>query len=232
MLGVLAAIEQAQRGQRRSDPSGCAMTKAPRNPLVLDRMVAALENVKQRLVRVVSALADARVPYAIVGGHAVAAWVASIDAGAVRNTQDVDVLIQRADFTRCKFALERSGFVYRHIAGLDVFLGGPGGSPRSGVHLVFAGEFVRPNEPLPNPSVDAAENMTAHLSDSGDGRTATMRVLRLESLVTLKLTAFRDKHRAHLRDLIGVGLVDASWIPHLPVPVAPRLQSLLDDPLG
>lgn len=57
-------------------------------------------------------------------------------------------------------------------------------------------------------------------------------VLALEALVRIKLTAFRDKGRTHLRDLIGVGLVDQSWTSNLPAPLATRLQSLLDTPDG
>ncbi|MGE0491934.1 MAG: hypothetical protein AB7S38_22165 [Vulcanimicrobiota bacterium] len=51
---------------------------------VLERMVHAVEKVRQRLRRASQALDDAQVHYAVVGGNAVAAWVASIDEGAVR----------------------------------------------------------------------------------------------------------------------------------------------------
>ena len=48
----------------------------------------------------------------------------------------------------------------------------------------------------------------------------------------MKLTAFRDKDRTHLRDLIDVGLVDNSWVPRLPPDLGTRLQRLLDTPEG
>jgi hypothetical protein len=35
--------------------------------------------------------------YAMAGGNAVAAWVARVDRAAVRNTQDVDLLVRRKD---------------------------------------------------------------------------------------------------------------------------------------
>jgi hypothetical protein len=38
--------------------------------------------------------------------------------------------------------------------------------------------------------------------------------------------------RTHLRDLIGVGLVDATWSARLPPLLGARLQQLLDDPNG
>jgi hypothetical protein len=56
--------------------------------------------------------------------------------------------------------------------------------------------------------------------------------LNLDALVRMKLTSFRDKDRMHLRDLIDVGLVDASWIEGLPSELAARLQQLIDTPDG
>ena len=50
---------------------------------ILDRMVRAVARVRERLQCGVSALEAAAVPYAVVGGHAVAAWVATVDAEAV-----------------------------------------------------------------------------------------------------------------------------------------------------
>ena len=44
--------------------------------------------------------------YAVVGGNAVAEWVARVDDEAVRNTRDVDVLVRRADFAAVRAALE------------------------------------------------------------------------------------------------------------------------------
>ncbi len=183
-------------------------------------MVDAVELVRQRLVRAATALRDAAVEYAVVGGNAVAAWVATVDRAAVRNTQDVDILIRRSDFDATKAALESAGFVYRQAAGLDLFLDGPAASPREAVHLVFAGEMVKPDEPAANPDV-------AESTDVG-----AFRVLDLEALVRIKLTAYRDKDRMHLRDMIGVGLVDQSWTGRLPGVLASRLQAILDTPDG
>lgn len=62
-----------------------------------ERMIRAVEKVRERLTRAVRALEAAGVPYAVVGGNAVAAWVARVDEAAVRNTQDVDLLLRRTD---------------------------------------------------------------------------------------------------------------------------------------
>ena len=57
-------------------------------------------------------------------------------------------------------------------------------------------------------------------------------MLSLEALVRIKLTAFRDKDRTHLRDLIDVGLIDNSWPAKYPDELATRLRMLIDNPEG
>ena len=185
-----------------------------------ERMIRAVEKVRERLKRAVAALEAAGVPYAVVGGNAVAAWVSRIDEAAVRNTQDVDILLRRSDLARAKEAMAPAGFVFRHSASIDMFLDGPGSKARDAVHIVFAAEKVRPNDLAPSPDVTEAEE------------TQTFRLVTLESLVRMKLTSFRDKDRTHLRDLIEVGLIDATWCPRLPSELGARLQNLLDNPEG
>jgi hypothetical protein len=187
---------------------------------ILDRMVNAVELVRRRLIRASESLSRAGIEYAVVGGNAVAAWVATVDDGAVRNTQDVDILIRRADFDRAKAALEAAGFVYRRAAGLDAFLDGPSASPRQGVHLVFANEVVKPGEPAADPGVEES-------TDLGPIRVAT-----LEALLRIKLTAYRRKDQVHVLDMIEVGLLDATWIGRLPPVLGERLRVLLETPGG
>ena len=186
----------------------------------LERMVNAVEKVKERLLRAATALDEAGVSYAIIGGNAEAAWVTTVDESAVRNTQDVDVLLRRPDLEKARAALEPIGFVFRHVRGIDMFLDGPDAKARDAVHIVFANERVFEKDILPHPDV----------TDSV--RADRFQVLTLEALVQIKLTAFRDKDRVHLRDLIEVGLIDASWTAKYPSELAARLQELLDDPEG
>jgi hypothetical protein len=54
----------------------------------------------------------------------------------------------------------------------------------------------------------------------------------LDGSSRIKLTAFRDKDRTHLRDLIEVGLIDHDWPGKLPSPLAERLEQLLATPQG
>jgi hypothetical protein len=185
-----------------------------------ERALMAAEKVKERLRRATKALESAGVPYAVVGGNAVAEWVARVDEDAVRNTRDVDLLIRRADFPAVRAALEGVGFVYHQLLDVDMFLDGPQGRPSAGVHLLFATEKVRPEHVTPSPDVAESE------------RGSEFQVVSLDALVQMKLNSNRDKDRTHLRDLIGVGLVDHSWPARVPSQLRPRLQHLLDTPGG
>src|SRR4051812_24670943 len=101
-----------------------------------ERALLAAEKVKERLRRATRALDAAGVPYAVVGGNAVAEWVARIEEEAVRNTRDVDLLIRRADLPAARVALEGAGFLYHHLLDIDTFIDGPQGKPSGGVHLL------------------------------------------------------------------------------------------------
>jgi hypothetical protein len=188
--------------------------------LALDRMERAVWKVKDRLLRATAALEKDGVPYAVVGGNAVAAWVEQVDEAAVRATQDVDLAIRRSDLEKAKLALGAAGFIYRHVAGVDLFLDGANATPRDAVHLVLSGEKVRPQYIAPVPDVLESESFKAY------------RVLNLEALARMKLTSFRDKDRTHLRDMIGVGLLDSSWTERFQPELASRLQELFDNPDG
>ena len=183
-----------------------------------DRMVSAVEKVRERLLQATAALTSAKIAHAVAVWNAVGAWVATVDEGAVRNTQNVDILIRREDLPAVAAALEASGFLYSHAAGLDVFLDGPTGKASGGVHMVFANEKVRPTEPVANPDVVPSEWM------------GTFTALALPSLVQIKLTAFRRKDQVRLLDLIRMGLIDATWLARFPLELGERLQHLLDTP--
>ena len=149
-----------------------------------------------------------------------AEWVGRVDEDAVRNTRDVDILIRRSDLAAVKAALEPAGFVYCQSFGVDMFLDGPDGRPTQAIHLLFAGEQLRPGDQAVMPEVTNSE--------PGSG----FRVVSLEALVRMKLTAFRDKDRTHIRDLIGVGQIDQAWPARFPPALAARLQEILDNPDG
>jgi hypothetical protein len=188
--------------------------------LALERMERAVWKIKDRLLRVTAALEQARIPYVVIGGNAVGAWIEQVDERAVRATVDVDLAMRRVDLDAAKIALAASGFNYRRVAGVDMFLDGPDASPRDAVHVVFSGEKVRETYLEPVPDVSESESFTAY------------RVLSLEALLRMKLTSFRRKDQVHIQDLIDVGLIDESWLTRVPASLAPRLKELLDDPDG
>jgi hypothetical protein len=183
-------------------------------------MVHAVELVRERLLRATAALEREKIPYAVIGGNAVATWVSKIDPGAARNTVDVDILIHRADLPRVTEALRSAGFVWRHTAGIEIFLDGPDGRARDAVHVLFAGEKVRQEYAYPAADVDQSE-------PAGEYRVAS-----LEPLVRMKLTSYRRKDQVHLLDLLEVGLIDETWLPRLPADLAARLKTLIDTPDG
>ena len=181
-----------------------------------ERMVAAVEDVRERACRAAQALQGAGIPYLVVGGNAVAAWVARVDQEAVRNTKDVDLLVPRQDFERVISELQAVGFVHQNVAGVDLFLDGPQGSVRSAIHVLFAGEKVRPDYLLPAPEINESE--------AGPD----FPVPTLDALVRMKLTSFRLKDQVHLLDLLEVGLIDPSWCDRFPARLCARLRELIE----
>lgn len=183
-------------------------------------MVLAVQRVRERLLRATRALAAAGVPYALAGDNAVAAWVETADPGAVRSTPGVEILLRRADFPAAAGALCSAGFVHRSIAGTDVFLDAPDGRARDAVRIIFAGEKIRPEDSDTTPEVGESEQLES------------VRVISQSALVRMQLASFRLNDRVNLRDMIDVGLVDASWVSRFPVELAARLQQLIDTPAG
>ena len=185
-----------------------------------ERIERAVEIVKDRLRRVTQALNAAEVPYAVIGGNAVQFWVAQVDESVVRNTRDVDIILNRSDLPRAIDVLEQVGFLYRHSAAVNMFLDGPNAGARDAVHVIFAGEKVREEYPEPVPNVEPFEVIQS------------AKTLPLESLVRMKLTSFRRKDQVHILDMISIGLIDESWCQRYSGVLSTRLRELLDDPDG
>lgn len=196
-------------------------------PVSWERMSEGIEKVKDRLRRATAALESAQIPYAVIGGNAVAAWVSKVDDSVVRNTRDVDLLVRREDLPRLTVALEGVGFIHRSASILggrgriEMFLDGPGAKARDAVHLIFADERVDPESPEPSPGVEDID------PTPGD-----FRLIDLEALVTMKLTSNRRKDQVHLLDMLEIGQIDETWLDRVPPTLRSRLQALLDDPHG
>jgi len=69
----------------------------------------AVERVESQLRDFTRALDAAGIPYAVVGGNAVEAWVLSIAPDATRATRDADVLIRREDMAQIVQAVRSIG---------------------------------------------------------------------------------------------------------------------------
>ena len=177
--------------------------------------VMAMERVEQRLRKVTAALDAAGIPYAVIGGNAVASWVARVDPEATRTTKDVDILVRRADIQQLSKAIVGLGFEKHDLRRMVLFIDPEAPSKKSGVHLVWAGEKVRTTNPHPAPQVDESV-----LAPEG------FRVLSLPALVRMKLTSFRDIDRAHVADLLRVGLIDDSVRNSLPPDLRERLTAI------
>jgi len=186
---------------------------------VFERAVEYQSHLYDRLLRAKAALEVHGVPYGVVGGQAVAAWVSSIDPSSVRSTQDVDMLLARNDLSAAIAALKTAGFIYRHVAGLDFFQDGPNATARECVQVIFAGEKVRPEYHEPAP-------LETEVVESERG----FKVLSLEALIRMKLTSYRLKDQVHIQDLINVDLVKADWVNRFAGPLKDRLQAILDNP--
>jgi len=185
------------------------------------RAERAVEKVRERLLRTCRALEGAGVPYVVIGGNAVAVWVGSRDEGAVRNTKDVDILLNRADLSRATEAMAAAGFDAAVVDGITMFLDRADPMPSRGVHVVFAGERIKPHD------VFAAPEVVKGLR-SPEG----VDVIELRELMILKLIAFRRIDQVHLADLIKVGLIDDAIADQMPAPLRPRLEEIRANPDG
>jgi hypothetical protein len=177
----------------------------------------ALDDVTRRLHRITAALAEKSVPYAVVGGQAVAIWVATREPAAVRTTKDVDLLIRRSDLPSARAAALSVEMDYFEVMGVGMFLERNDPNPRHAVHLVWADERVRPEYELPSPPVDQRQEISG------------IQAVSLPGLVCMKLMSNRDQDRVHLRDMIDVGLIGRGLLEGLPPSLAERLEALLSE---
>jgi hypothetical protein len=185
-------------------------------PGIWEKYLMAMDEVTRRLERISKAFSDSAIPFALVGGQAVALWVATKDPSAVRTTKDVDILLRRNDLARARAAALSVDLDYFETMGVGMFLERTNPNPRHGVHLLWAGEKVRPEDLIESPPIANSVELEA-------GKP----VVALNGLVAMKLMANRDQDRVHVRDLISVNLVGRDMLPGLPAELANRLEALL-----
>src|SRR5258708_8825975 len=147
------------------------------------------------MLRFHAAMAAAGIPYRIVGGLATFIHVYERQPIKARVTQDVDAGVARDDLQRIIQAAEKGGFVYRHVAGIDMLLDPGKPSSRSAIHLIFIGEKVRPEYLAEVPASDPVQTKGG------------IWICPVADLVRMKLTSFRLKGKVHIQDLDRVGRV-------------------------
>jgi hypothetical protein len=204
-------------GRPGTQRMGIQASQPERRPLVPDfgGQVMAVNAVEELLKKVSTALEKAGIEYAVIGGNAIAAWVTTADPGATRATKDVDILVRRADIEKLRAALDPVGLIPADVLGVWMFVERSHPSPRTGVHLVFANEIIRPHYKYPAP--DPASATRSALG---------FRVIDLLALVTMKLQAFRRIDQVHIEDLSRVGLIDDALAAQLPADLRERLDEI------
>jgi len=179
----------------------------------------AIRKVEVLLRKVTRALDKARIPYAVVGGNAVAAWVATVDEDAIRATRDVDILVRRESLPRITEALRPIGLVPVEVLGVVMYVEKRNPSPKRGVHLVIANERIRAHYAHPAPDLKARVRSKGGFA-----------VIDLPSLVQMKLLSFRPVDQTHLMDLKSVGLLTRELISSIPDDLVPRLRQIQETP--
>jgi len=167
------------------------------------------------LQRVTGVLRAAGIEYRVVGGLAIFLHVAERDPIAARLTRDIDMAVDRADLEKIAAAVKPLGLKYRHVAGLDMLVDADSPKARSAVHLLFAGEKVRPD------SID----IVPPFSDPVRAKAGTL-LAPVADLVRMKLTSFRLKDQVHIQDMDGVGLITPEIEAGLPDALRSRLAEV------
>lgn len=174
----------------------------------------AVEKIFDITKRFAAVLEAAAIPYRVVGGLAVFVHVDARDPMAARLTKDVDVAIDRKHLDAIRAALEPHGFIFRHAAGVDLFFVANSPNASAAVHLLFAGERVRPDD------LEAVPFSLPERSPRG------FMIAPVVDLVHMKLTSHRLKDQVHIQDLDHAGLITPEIEQTLTAPLLARLREV------
>lgn len=150
------------------------------------------------LQKITEALASEDIPHELIGGLAVLVHVEEANPEYSMLTRDVDLMVYRSDLERIKQAAASHGFKFRHVGGVDMLVYGDVGAVKSAIHLIFSGEKVRASYPAPAPPIQP-ERKQIHGQE--------IFVIPVTDLVRMKLTAYGDKDRVHVRSMDAAGLI-------------------------
>lgn len=166
--------------------------------------------------RVSKALTRLQILHAVVGGLAVAAHVKSVNPSAVRNTQNLSILLNQDDLHRVGDLLRPLGYRGRKERDRHVFAR-KGVIFEDAVRIVWAGTKVRKEYPHAAPELPLMPEFIAP-----DGFVC----LGLTRLLTMKLTSYRLKDQVHVQDLLLAGLITKKIERALPKDLLPRLKQV------
>ena len=158
--------------------------------------------------------ASAGLEYRVVGGLAVYLYVEESEPDAGRLTKDIDIAVRREDLEKIARAAAPFGLLHRHVAGTDKLVRSAEPSARRAVHLVFAGEKVRPEYPETVPELGVYHSVKG------------LRLMPLADVVRMKLTSFRLRDATHLKDLDEAGLITGTMESALPPLLRERLAEV------
>jgi len=155
------------------------------------------------LHKITEALTSEGIPHELIDGLAVLVHVEEADPKHSTLTRDVDLIV-REDLERIKLAAAKNGFRFRHTAGVGMLLYGEGDSAENAASCVqrqFRAEKKR---------ILGEEVLVIPVAD----------------LLRMKLSAFRDKDRVHVRSMNAAGLITAGVEEKLPGELRVRLQQV------
>jgi len=148
------------------------------------------------LARVASLFEAARVPYAVIGAHAVNAWIEP------RLTADIDVTAQisSADLARLQAQLEAARFRLTRVEGMEL--------PSGPDFVRFASDDGTVVVEIQAAKTDLQRAVIARAIRAEDG----VRVATAEDLIVLKLIANRPKDQVDLQGLVALPSLDWRYI--------------------
>ena len=172
-----------------------------------------MNEVEKLLRKITHALDDGGVPYCVIGGNAVAAWVSTVDPGATRTTKDVDILLRECDLEIAKQAAAKVELDYYEVLDVPMFLPRLNPNPKTGAHVLLAGKRVRETDLLPAPDVTESKRLTEGFN-----------VVDLGALVRMKLTSHRLRDQVHIKDMLELSLITPEIEHSLPDELKKRMN--------
>jgi hypothetical protein len=185
----------------------------------LSKHFEAVNEVEKLLRRITEALDADGVPYCVIGGNAVAAWVSTIDPGATRTTKDVDILLREGDLDMAKQAAAKVHLDYYEVLDVPMFLPRLNPNPKTGAHILLAGKRVRETDLIPAPDVAQSRRLL-------DG----FNVVDLDALVRMKLVSNRRRDQVHIEDMLEMNLITPEIENALPDELKKRLEIIRTTP--